>query len=130
LTTFRASVPLGLERLKIGPVWLSFVPKTYPHYSVRSFYRFAISTAENCFGRILMTFSGPRTTGAVKVDNRVWITQFWQLTYTQTIWDAFLAVFFRMGRNSLGQIFTIVSGSSTIGAWKFESGTQMTQFWT
>jgi len=75
LTIFQGSVPPGLERLKIGHVWLSFAPKTYLPYSVRSSYRFAISTAENVSVEFWPPFRarGPPVQSKLKIGSG-WLT--------------------------------------------------------
>jgi len=107
------------EKLKNGTVWLSFAPKTYPHYSGHSSYHFAISTAEKCFGRILTTFLGLSTTGVIKFENRAWMTQFWQPKYphylgrissrflflrVKTVLDKFLRLFRARARPELEKL--------------------------
>jgi len=64
LTTFRVRAPLEQEKLKTGPRLLDLVPETYLHFFGVQFLLFPMSTAKQCFGPILTTFSGTGTTEA------------------------------------------------------------------
>jgi len=50
------------------------------------FLSFVISVAEDCFGRVLTTFSVLSPTRAGKVENRAWMTQFVPETYPHSLW--------------------------------------------
>jgi len=45
-----------------------------------------VSIAENCFGRVMTTFSGSSPTRVGKVENRAWMTQFAPETYPHNLW--------------------------------------------
>jgi len=117
--TFRASVLPRWEKLKIWPVWLYFEPETYPQYSGRNSYRFAISTTQKWFRRIFRARTLP-------LQAELKIGPGWLCFDSQNIPTLFeryfLSFMIGTGKDGLRQIFTTFSGPATTEKEKLKMG--------
>jgi len=126
---FRDSVPPEQGNLKIKPVWLGSAPKTYPHYSGHTSYHFQSSAAEKCFGRILITFSSPGTTGEIRVENRACMTRFSARNIPTIFWVQFFSFPINTAKICFDWILTTFPCLRITGAGKVKNRARMTRFW-
>jgi len=95
---------------KSGPVDSVFHPK-HTHTILGAVLIVFHSTTEKCFGRILMTFPGPGTTGAAKVENRAWMTRFSTWNISTLFGVQFLSFHVSTFEKNFGRILTTFLGS-------------------